>query len=247
MISCLSGCATLGSYNPATGRNEFIFISTDMEVSMGQNLHQQLTRQFKLSQDQAKIGRLNRIGRRLAAVSDRQDYEYRFYLVDKSELNAFTVPGGSIYFFAGLFDKLSTDDEVAAVLAHEIGHCAAKHTVKKFQASMSYNLIQAIALSQLGEASRGLSQQASGAAMNLIFSAYSRGDEHQADTLGVKYMYLAGYDLNGMIHTLQTLQKESKGEAGAPLILRSHPYIEDRVKAVQEEIKQAPAKYGTRE
>lgn len=246
VLLCLSGCASLlGTYNPATGRKEFIVISTDMEVSMGQSIHRQIIEEIGLSQDPTKIARLQRIGKKLAAVSDRQDYEYKFYLIDKNELNAFTVPGGGIYFFTGLFDKLTTDEEMAAVLAHEIGHCAAKHTVKKFQAAMGYNLIQALALSQLGESSRQLSAQASDMAMQLIFSAYSRADEYQADGLGLKYMYLARYPLNGMIETLKALQRESEGPA-APLILRTHPYVEDRIKAVEQEIPKVPEKYGKR-
>jgi predicted Zn-dependent protease len=235
----------MGTYNPATGRKEFVMISTAMEVSMGQNIHQQILKEFGLSKDTVKIARLQRVGKKLAAISDRQDYDYKFYLIDKKELNAFTVPGGGIYFFAGLYDKLKTDDEIAGVLAHEIGHCSAKHTVKKFQAAMGYNLIQALVLSQMGESSRQLSAQASDMAMNLVFSAYSRGDEYQADVLGVKYMYLAGYDLNGMIATFQTLKKESEGP-NVPLFLRSHPYLDDRVKAVEIEIQKAPEKYGRR-
>jgi len=246
LLLSLSGCATLfGTYNPATERKEFVIISTDMEVSMGQNMHQQISQEFGLSKDPLKMARLQRVGKKLAAISDRQDYEYNFYLIDKKELNAFTIPGGSIYFFTGLFDKLKNDDEIAAVLAHEIGHCSAKHTVKKYQAAMGYNLIQALVLSQLGDTSRQLSAQASDMAMQLIFSAYSRGDEFQADLLGLKYMYLAGYNLNGMIGTLTVLKDESEGPA-VPLMLRSHPYLEDRIKAVEKEIKKTPQKYTKR-
>lgn len=229
------GCAT--TYNPATGRRELIFISTKSEVSMGQDIHKQLLSQYKLSDNLAQTSRLKRVGERLSRVSDRQDYEYHFYLIDKDEMNAFTTPGGNIYVFSGLLDKLKTDDEVAAVVGHEIGHCAARHTVKKFQAALGYNLVGAIALSQVGAEARQVASMGANTLMQLVFSAYGRQDEFQADKLGIKYMHLAGYDLNGMIKTFEILKAESKGPE-VPLLLRSHPYLDDRIKKAGEEIAQ---------
>lgn len=233
----LAGCASLGVYNAATERREFIFIPTDYEVKMGQDLHQQITAQYKLSTRKADVARLERIGEKLAQVSDRQDYEYNFYLIEKDEINAFTVPGGSIYFFTGLYDKLKTDDEIASVLAHEIGHCAARHVIKKFQAAMGYNLLGGLVISQLAkeEMARRLATLSSNTAMSLVFSAYGRKDEYEADRLGLKYMDLAGYKLEAMITTFEVLEKESKGPQ-VPVFLRSHPYVKDRIIAIKKEI-----------
>ena len=233
-LCVLMGCST--TYNPATGRNELIFISTPEEVALGENVHQQLSQQYKFSKDRTKEDRVNRIGQRLAQVSDRQDFVYHFYLIEKDELNAFTTPGGNIYFFSGLYDKLSTDEEIAGVLSHEIGHTAARHTVKKFQAALGYNLVGSLVLNQLEP---GAGQQAvslsSSLVMNIIFSSYGRQDEFQADRLGVKYMHLAGYNPHGMLDTLEVLKKEDKG-GGGPLLFRSHPYTKDRIEAVKKEI-----------
>ena len=233
----LSGCAGLMTYNPATGRNEFIAISTSSEVAMGKEIHSQLSRQYKLSTDQTRLERVNRIGQRLARISDRQDFAYHFYLIEKDEMNAFTTPGGNIYFYSGLLNKLSSDDEIAAVLAHEIGHCAAKHTVKKYQAAMGYDLIGNILFSAIGvdDQVRQVATMGTNQLMNLVFSAYGRQDEFQADQLGLKYMNLAGYKLEAMIETFEVLKKESKGPR-VPLILRSHPYLDDRISMVRQEI-----------
>ena len=108
----------MGAYNPATGQREFIFISTPQEVQMGNNLHSEILRKYKLSGDREKILRLESIGEALASVSDRQDYEYHFYLIEGSELNAFTGPGGYIYMFTGLYDRLGTDSQIALSLIH---------------------------------------------------------------------------------------------------------------------------------
>jgi len=229
------GCASLGTYNPATGRKEFIFISTPEEISLGNNLHQQLSQQFEFSDQGKDNERINRIGQRLARVSDRQDYKYQFFLIEKDELNAFTTPGGRIYVFSGLIDKLTSDDQVASVLAHEIGHCAARHTVKKFQAAMGYDLIGSIILGQVGEGAKEIASRSSNMVMGIVFSAYGRRDEYEADRLGIKYLHQAGYDPDAVIMTLQTLQRESKG-VGAPTVLRSHPHIPDRIEAAKREI-----------
>lgn len=231
-VLTLSGCASLGAYNPATGRSEFIFISTAEEVSMGQSIHQQLLTRYALAQDKEAAERIEEIGQRLAQVSDRQDYAYHFFLVESEELNAFTIPGGNIYFFTGLLEHMDTDDQIASVLAHEIGHCSAKHTVKKYQAALGYSLIGSLVLSGMESASQQVAQMSSDVVMNLVFSAYGRRDEFEADRLGLKYMVLADYDTQGMIETFEILKQESR-DAGPSLILRSHPYLEDRIKEAE--------------
>lgn len=232
----LTGCASWGTYNAATGRHEFIIIPTTDEIAMGENINQDLRRQYKFVDEGPQLDRLRRIGLKVAQVSDRQDFSYHFYLIEAKELNAFTVPGGSVYMYTGLMDKLATDDQIASVLAHEIGHCAARHTVKKFQAALGYNLIGNLVLGQIeSQATQDLAALTSGMVMNVVFSAYSRHDEYEADKLGVKYTYLSGYDPNASVESLEILQKEMKG-LRMPLILQSHPFLEDRIKEVKKEI-----------
>jgi predicted Zn-dependent protease len=234
-IPLLSGCASLGTYNPATGRNEFIFISTPEEISLGNSIHQQLTQQYRILNQTAEAEHIRRIGRQLAQVSDRQDYQYYFFLVEEDEMNAFTIPGGRIYIFSGLVDKLKSDDQIASVMAHEIGHCAARHTIKKFQAALGYNLIGSIVLGKVGEGAQQIASMSSNMIMNIVFSAYGRQDEYEADRLGIKYLYLAGYNPQANVETLEILQRESQSD-GAPLILRSHPHLPDRIIAAKKEI-----------
>jgi predicted Zn-dependent protease len=241
-VLCL-GCTTM--YNSATGRNEFIMISTTEEVQMGRNIHETIMSQNRVSTDRELVSRINKIGQRLARISDRQDYTYNFFVIESDELNAFTVPGGNIYIYTGLIKKLTTDDQIAFVLAHEMGHCAARHTTKKFQAAMGYNLIGNILLSRVQEGSmRQVASLSSGAIMNLVFSAYGRHDEYEADRLGVKYLYLAGYDPQAAMESLGVLQREMQNDRSTPLILRSHPYLDDRIEAVKKEIASGQSKFS---
>ncbi len=236
-LIALSGCASIGTYNPATGRREFIAISTPTEVKMGRDMHRRLLSQYKFIMSGPLLNKVRSIGARLAEVSDRKDYQYNFYVIKKDEMNAFTTPGGNIYIFTGLLNKLKDDNQIAAVIAHEMGHCAARHVVKKFQASLGYDLLGSLILSNIGMSAyaRSIARLSSSAVMKLVSSAYSRHDEYEADRLGVKYMRLAGFNPKGMVEVLNILKKAS-GEPGGLIILRSHPYLKDRILAVQQEI-----------
>lgn len=230
----LSGCTT---YNTATRRNEFIFISTPQEMSMGLEAHRELASKYKIITGTEEALRLERIGQQIARVSDRRDMPYYFYLIENDEINAFTIPGGRVYFYTGLFRKL-TDAQVAAVLAHELAHGSAKHTVKKFQAALGYNMASSVIgriLETKAPGTASIASMGANAIAQLAMSAYGRQDEYEADRLGIKYLYLAGIDLNAMIETFYVLEKNTKKEY-TPLILRSHPFIKDRIEAVKAEI-----------
>lgn len=241
-ILLLAGCTT---YNPATNHNEFIFISTAQEVAMGKKAHQQLCSQYKMITGTPEAARLERIGQTVARVSDRQDFVYHFNLVESKELNAFTLPGGYIYFFTGLDSQLHTDDQIAAVLAHEIGHCAARHVVKRFQAALGYNWIGGLVdevLSLRFPSIEPVAVMSANTIAQLAMGSYSRHDEYEADRLGIKYLYLSGYDLNAMIQVFDILQRNTKRDH-VPLILRTHPFLKDRIEAVKKEMVLVKQKY----
>ena len=225
----LSGCAT--TYNPATGQNEFILIGTPAEVSLGKAVAAKVSTQYKISNDQEKIKRLNKIGAKLAEVSDRKDLKYNFSVIEDKELNAFATPGGYIYVNSGLIEE-STDDELACVVGHEVGHVAARHIVKKLQAQIGYDILMNIAAQKAG---LGELRQAASISYNLIMLGYSREDELLSDRLGVKYAYKAGYDPRAMITFLEKLEKKDKGGKSI-LFLRTHPYASQRIKMLKKEI-----------
>jgi beta-barrel assembly-enhancing protease len=238
LLAVCSGCAT--TYNPATKRNEAIFINTHAEIAIGNDAASQIAQKYKISDDRKAIERLENIGQRVAAVCDRKDLEYKFYLIEDKTLNAFTIPGGHIYIFRGLYDKLD-DDELAAVMAHEIGHVAARHIVKKMQASLGYQLLSTVALiaytkGQDDKKSRnaGYVAYAGATAFNLVQLGYSRQDEYEADSLAVKYTKAAGFDPDSMKKALEVLKaEEKKSGIPVPYILRSHPYIDQRIQRLE--------------
>src|SRR3989338_4260960 len=232
ILLLLNGCVTI--YNPATQKRETLLIDTQSEVALGRDMDRQIQRKLKILQDPKRQNRLDNIGIKVSGFSDRKDLTYYFRAIDDKEFNAFAIPGGFIYVNAGLMDA-ATDDELACVLAHEIGHVAARHSVKHLQANLGYQLIMSIALGISG-------QQAMGEAMDIVFNlaslGYSRKDETLADKLAVKYAKNAGFNPYGMITFFKKLRKEADKKGGnlRVEIFSSHPNIEERIKNVEREI-----------
>jgi len=232
----LGGCATV--WNPATGRNELILIDTQTEVSLGSKLDNQMQAELTMLNDPAKEARAWRIGRRVAASSDRQDLEYTFRVVNDRELNAFALPGGFIYVNKGLMDA-ANDDELAGVLGHELGHVAARHSVKNMQAALGYQLITSIVF---GVNQNQTLSRAMGACFKVINLGYGRKDELLADKLAIRYSKKAGFDRNGVITLFEKLKAEEarRGMGSALEFLSSHPNIDERIKQAKELIAQDP-------
>jgi beta-barrel assembly-enhancing protease len=235
VMAAVSGCSTM--YNPATGRNETIFINTAQEIAMGNDMDATLQKKIKVLDNTAMHNRLNSIGHRIASVSDRQDLQYTFRIADDKEFNAFAVPGGYIYINSGLMDA-ANDDELACVVAHEIGHVAARHSVKQLQSTLGYSMLMNIALGLSGQAEIG---KAADVIFNLTSLGYSRQDELQADLLAVRYARKAGYNPAGLISFFRILQEaQRKNPSMRVEFLSSHPDLAKRILRAQEEIAALP-------
>lgn len=229
----VSGCATQ-EYNTATGKEDIIFVSTEKEINIGDSIAKSIEKnpEIKLDPDPLMTEHLNEVGRRIANVAERKEVKYTFRVIDKEDVNAFALPGGYVFVFKGLMDKVEGDDELAAVIAHEIAHVVAKHSIKRLQGSIGYDILR-ILMIVTGQTNVGDIDEAFG---QLIMS-YSREDEALADKLAVKYLKEAGFNPSAMISFLKKLQKVNKEEPMRPYTCyRSHPYIADRIRMVKQEL-----------
>ena len=227
----MTGCST--EYNLATGQEETLIYGSDKEVAIGDAAAVQVEKQFEIFNDVEENHRLQQILNRIVEACDRKDIVYSIKIIDDDKLNAVSLPGGPVYMFKGLMDKLKTDDQLAGVIAHEVGHINARHGIKRLQASYGYTLLQlaAIATKDVDAA------QGANVLFTFVFLAYSRQDELQADSLGVKYMKKAGYDPMAMLSVLQVLRDdEQRAPAKEFSYFRTHPYIPERMAVVNKEI-----------
>ena len=234
MLLCVSiiGCST--EYNVATKHEETYFYSTDREVAMGKSIAKEVAKSEKFASDPLMQKRVEDIGNKIVAVSDRKDIDYHFYVLEENEVNAVSLPGGYVYVFKGLVEKVANDDELAGVLAHEVGHIVARHSIKKLQAMMAYSLLSIL----VAQGTR--SADAAGAAdiaFTSVMSGYAREDELLADQLGARYMKAAGYDPRAMISFLKKLHDiDRRKPLQAMSYFKDHPYIPDRIRNVKQEL-----------
>lgn len=202
-------------------------ISTDAEARMGAEVAKQLEKEIGLVEDEAMQARIAAIGQRLAAVSERKDVKYQFKVLKADEVNALAAPGGYIYVFKGLVDLMPSDDELAGVIGHEVGHVVKRHTVKQMEKSLGLTLLMAIALGD-----KGLPLQS--AAYQALMAGYSRDDEREADRLGFIYAFQAGFNPYSMTMGLTKLAQLSKNYQTD--LFSDHPDSKARVALVQKEL-----------
>jgi MAF protein len=230
LIANLLGCTS--EYNLATQREESLMYGTDKEVSVGDAFAAQIEKQFEVVTDVDINERANAVLKRLVAVCDRQDLVYFIKVLKEDSVNAVSLPGGYVYIFSGLMDKIKDDEELAAVVGHEIGHITARHAIKRLQAAYGALLLQILSTRANGHVSQGV-----GLALATVFTEYSQKDEFEADRLGVKYMKKAGYNPAKVVSMLELLEREQDKEPLRPhSYWRTHPHIPERIAAANQEI-----------
>jgi len=231
-ISVMSGCST--EYNVVTGTEDSLHYSTEKEVQMGRAITKQVEKEYKLADDPLIQERVRVIGKKITDVCDRKDVDYTFKVLADKEVNAVSLPGGFVYINEGLIEKVDNDDELAGVIAHEVGHIVARHSIKKLQALQGYSVARI--LLAVASKSSDMSMAADTAFIELLLG-YSREDELLADQLGARYLKLAGYDPHAMIKFLEKLQEINKRRPSRQRsYFRTHPFVSDRIRIVKQEL-----------
>ncbi|NQU95893.1 MAG: M48 family metalloprotease [Candidatus Omnitrophica bacterium] len=225
----------------AVDMDDIVPISAEKEKKMGAAISKQVEKQFDEVDDPLVQKRFEEIGAKLAKVCDRHEFVYHFKVLKAKEgpkeryYNAFTLPGGYIYMFEPLLEALETDDKIAAVTAHEIGHICGRHVVKRLQSSLGVNLLMILAVVAARD---GRTVAHTNEAITQLMMSYSREDEFEADRLSVEYVKRAGFDPEGVLESLQRLKElRKKGPDRRYIDYRSHPYLSERIAAARKEIK----------
>jgi predicted Zn-dependent protease len=234
----LQGCAQ----SPATGRSIFTGgLTPEDEVKLGREQHPQIVAEFGGVYDDPDLqAYVTSLGRLLAQTSELPTLDWHFTVLDSPIVNAFALPGGYVYVTRGLLALADNEAELAGVLAHEIGHVTARHSAERHGQSV---LGSAAALGVGVLLGSQAAAQATSSVAQVAVLSYSRDQEFEADTLGVRYLTRSGHDPDGMASFLQRLEGHSRHEAelaGRPEqadafdIMQTHPRTADRVqRAIQ--------------
>ena len=214
--------------NPVTGKRQIMLMSEDQEVALGLSYDPQVLATFGVYSDNNLQNFVQTKGNEMGKISHRPNLTYYVKVVDSPVVNAFAVPGGYIYLTRGILAQLTSEAELMGVLAHEMGHIAARHTVSQ---QSKQQLGQLLLIGGM-IASEKFAQYAQYAmqGLELLFLKFSRDDERQADALGVEYSSKLGYDAREMAEFFKVLQKMSlsESEGGIPTFLSTHPDPGDR-------------------
>jgi len=226
-------------------------LTVQEEKKLGYQVQRQVREEYQFLREPIIVNYVRSIGQELVRAAPPSPFEFRFYVVEDEQINAFAIPGGAVYVHTGLITTAKNSGELAGVLAHEIGHVTARHVAQMYRrqrntgfAANIVSILLAILtgnsyVAQGGQAATGLAAQA-------YINTYTQDAEEAADAQAVKTMVKAGYDPNALITMLQTLQAEAAGGLQVPQFLLSHPATSERIQDVSYLIRQQGPLSGLR-
>ena len=227
-----AGC----SVNPATGKQQINIISESQEIQMGREADQQVVAEMGLYDDPKAQAYVSRLGKELAAHSERPNLPWSFKVVDDPAVNAFALPGGFIYVTRGLMTHMTNEAELVSVIGHEIGHVTARHSVNQMSKQQLANIGLIAGAIFRPDIAQGPLGQLAGQGLGLVFLKFSRDDERQADELGLRYLRGENYDPRQMAEVFKTLERvgeEAGPGAKVPNWMSTHPAPAERYQTVQ--------------
>ena len=212
-------------------------ISTKKERELGQEAASEVELTIGLVRDPALAGYVREIGRRLVVqAKERQETAYEFHVADDTEPNAFALPGGFVYVTRGILALANSEDELAGVIGHEIGHVVARHSVRRLEATTPFTVLFGIPSAIVGVVSPALGGILGGVgklASGLVLAPYSREQEREADKIGIELAARAGWDpagLPAMLHTLEREQALAGSDPSRVSFFANHPATPERVR-----------------
>lgn len=239
-VLLISSLSCVAEIDPLSGKKTYTLLSTQQEVEIGQKvIPSAINENEGLYPEREVQNYIRQLGYKVASVTPRK-VNYQFYLVNSADINAFALPGGPVFITRGILLKMDNESELIGVLAHELGHINARHHAKFLEKTYGMGIlvsILGIALqgSEYSSAVISLAQVSAG----LLQLKFSRDQENEADSLGVRFTYQAGYDPRGLLTMFEKFKSLSQGMSIE--WLSTHPLPDTRIRNVQQMIsKQYP-------
>lgn len=240
LLALIAACVT----TPESGKQAFIITSLAQEATLGEQAFGEILQKEKESTDARLVGITKRVGQRLAATTTMPDLEWEFKLFESDQMNAFALPGGKTAAYTGLLTVCENEAALAAVMGHEIAHVTARHGAQRMSQQMVVSsAMSAASISLANAASRATILGALGVGVQYgIQLPFSRGNEAEADQIGLAYMAKAGYDPSEAVRFWTRFSKMKQG-AQPPELLSTHPADATRIANLNRFLPRALAQY----
>lgn len=232
-LLALAACYT----NPVTGRQSLVLVQPSEELALGAQSFQEIRAQEKVSNDAAMNARVRQVGQRIAAAVGTQmpNAQWEFVVFESDDVNAFALPGGKVGVYTGLLKLAQSDDELAIVMGHEIGHVIARHGAERMSEQMVIQGLGALgaayAQGRYDPQTVQLAQTAYGVGTTVLrVLPHSRQNESEADHMGLVFAAEAGYDPRAAITFWQKMSaQKTGGSSRLEAFLSTHPTDEKRI------------------
>ena len=232
--------STTSYHNEFTGREQKLAMATPQEeIALGlQSAPQMIRESGGLSRDAKGRALVDRVGARLIASTAAREttYQFKFHLLaDTETVNAFALPGGQIFITEALFRRLKSEDQLAGVLGHEMGHVVGRHSNEQMANSQLWSgLAQGLGV-LLSDGHNNSGAQIANMVAQWRVMKFSRDDESESDALGVRFMMQAGYNPEALIGVMEILAQVSGGGNKSDF-MSSHPNPANRMERIREAI-----------
>lgn len=209
----------------------------EKEEKIGQKMAKRVERQYELIKDSESLQRVQHIGEHLRSISGIEQINYQFNIIDRDGPNAFAFPGGFIYITADLFDYIHSDDELAAVIAHEMGHVIHKHSIRQIQDNRKLRLVELFAVLLTGDPAVALLSELTSIT---VLNAYRREYEEEADLTALELLNKSPiYHPVGLLTYFERVGSEYLLKPTNNLgIFQTHPDVYERIKKVKQYLKE---------
>jgi predicted Zn-dependent protease len=214
-------------------------ISVRDEIDLGKQIQRQVRTQVPRFTDPATVKYVQTIGNRLAAHAGGPGYPYTFSIANRTEINAFALPGGPVWIHRGAIASAGTEAQLAGVLAHEIAHIAKRHAARQIGNTLVANGLLGLLGAVLGNgASARTAQLGAQVLAGGYMLSFSRDDEREADSAGAQIMRRAGWDAREMSTFMDTLRRAQGRDPGSvEVFLSSHPATGERAEWLRRELR----------
>jgi predicted Zn-dependent protease len=231
LLAAATGCAGIHPFHPN-------FYSVDGDIRLGQAIGKEVEQELVLLRLSALTQLVNRVGTRLQESAKEPAFKlfpYSFHVVDDSEVNAFALPGGPVYINTGIIDLCETEDELAAVIGHEMSHVAARHATEMLTTTNLTEFALIAAVSVIPVPVPPVAWEGTKLAYVLGLLKYSRGKEAEADRLGLTLMNDAGYDPSAMANVFRKLSEQQRSlPTVVERFVSDHPLSENRMRDAEQ-------------